>query len=226
MIYILKLIPRDWILNNLFDNAVRYNQTNGEINITVKCEKDHIHLSFANTGLKINKEHSLKIFDPFHQISHKKRSLQGIGMGLSIVKKIIEFTGGTISLENDCKLTTFKIIFPLSLPENSASVVSKLKKKIKPEEIITPKLIQNEYDEAKNTILVVDDNCQMLSFLIESLNPFYNVYWAEDGNAAFLLLPQIPKPDIILSDIMMDNVDGFQFITRLKSDSYYKSIPF
>ena len=213
------------IFNNLFDNAIRYNKTDGEVIVKVIPKKEQIHISFANTGMKIKKEHCQTIFDPYHQISHQKRSIQGIGMGLSIVRKIIQSAGGAINLFPDISKTIFKITLPSTSYPNTNNMVSTIKKRFIPEDIIKPKLIKVKFKPKNNTIFIVDDNVQMLSFLIENLNPLYNIFWAEDGEIALNLLSKIPKPDIILSDIMMDKMDGFQFISHLKQNNDYRSIP-
>lgn len=213
------------ILNNLFDNAIRYNKKGGRVNVSVKACNGILNLQVSNTGKIIAKKHYKTVFEPFRQVSCKKRNTQGIGMGLSIVRKIVEFAGGSIRLLENIGETTFELSIPLVCSDKLKKSCSGLKKKTRPAEIINTEITGNEYDEKKDTILIIEDNNQMLSFLVQSMSSLYNTYWAENGGDALNLLTQIPKPDIILSDIIMDGMDGFEFIKCLKHDSCYKSIP-
>jgi two-component system sensor histidine kinase ChiS len=86
----LKIDPEamDRIINKLLDNAVRYTLNGGEIGVELKTKKENVILVVADTGIGISGEQQEHICEPYYQIAHKKRNTQGIGLGLSIVKKI------------------------------------------------------------------------------------------------------------------------------------------
>ncbi len=87
-------------------------------------------------------------------------------------------------------------------------------------------LKEKEYDPGKKTILTVEDNTQMLKFIMNNLSGEYNFYYAVNGKDALDKLKSIRKPDIIISDIMMDQMDGYEFYDELMKDDSYRSIPF
>ena len=214
------------IFNNLFDNAIRYNKPEGIINIEVQAYEQELKVKIANTGKNIDRKNYSTFFKPFFQASREKSNYQGLGIGLSIVKNIFDYIGGSICICHENGMTTFKFAFPrISLKKNASSI--QIKSEISPKAgIINTKLKTFTHVEEKDTILIVDDNYQMLAFLAESLHPIYNVYCAKDGEKALIQLLKIPKPDLILSDIMMDKMDGYQLLTELKKQKKYSATPF
>ena len=81
------------------------------------------------------------------------------------------------------------------------------------------------YDESKLTILLIEDNLEMIAFLQESLKKNYNFYYSSNGEQALQKLQNIPKPDIIISDIMMDIMDGYEFYDIIQNNNSYNNIP-
>ena len=101
------------MLINIIDNAIKYTQPPGTIDISIKKSTQNIHLEISNTGAPIPPEDYEKIFDQFYRVdkSHSSRT-GGVGLGLAIVKKIVELHEGTISVTSDSGTTSFKIILP------------------------------------------------------------------------------------------------------------------
>ena len=217
----------DRIINNLLDNAVKYTCSNGKIDITLKADNKDIELIIKDTGIGISKEEQKKIFKPYYQISHNKRNIQGIGMGLNIVKMIIDKVKGNIKIESKKdKGTVFKIKLKRYYLKDNDRVEFISKNKKSTIDIMSIKLKEPKYKKDRHNIFVVEDNIQMLSYLQESLFDKYNFYYAVNGKDALEKIKRIKKPDLIISDIMMDEMDGYEFYEKLLKLDDYRLIPF
>ncbi|MBN2440249.1 MAG: substrate-binding domain-containing protein [Spirochaetales bacterium] len=225
----------DRILNNLMDNAIKYTQVSGRINVTLVRNAGHVLLSVDDNGPGIEQDKINHIYQPYYQLSGEIKSSQGIGMGLYIVKKIIDELKGSITVKSKKEKGT---CFVISLKESAGNETDSILKNreweqsylssatlpgkmsvIKPlkEELISPD---------KSTLLIVDDNHAMLSFLQSALKEKYNVFMASNVKEALIKLEKIPKPEIIVSDIMMDGMDGYEFLTSLTAVKEFSDIPF
>ena len=217
----------DRILNNLLDNAIKYNKPNGEIRIILKNNKKNIILIISDTGIGIDIEQQKNIFDPYYQLSHNKRNVYGIGIGLSIVKRIMDEIDGEINIKSELnKGTEFTIKFKeYHLKRNDiVNTYYEISKPIK--NTFNVKLKETVPQKNKYNILVVDDNYEMLLFLQNTMMEEYNFYYALNGKEALKKLNNIAKPDIIISDIMMDVMDGYEFYENISNNSKYNTIPF
>jgi len=217
----------DRVINNLIDNAIKYNKSGGEIGLELKSNQNKAVFVVEDTGIGIPVENKDAIFLPYKQISSNKRNLDGIGMGLYIVKKIIEELKGKITVESQIGKGT---IFSVTLDKHSLTDKDVVEKTTtsKPINLIkaVEKVEDTEYDEEKATILLVEDNTEMSDFLKNMLKELYNIYIAEDGSEALEKLDIISKPDIIISDIMMDKMDGIQFFDEINKNPDFSDILF
>ena len=103
------------VLNNLLENAVKYTPVQGEINVNLKNEKNTVKLLIQNSGVVISTDQIPHLFEPFYQLSQEKQNAQGMGMGLYIVKKILDSTGGQIQVSSSNDLgVVFSVLLPLS----------------------------------------------------------------------------------------------------------------
>ncbi|RPJ03640.1 MAG: response regulator, partial [Spirochaetaceae bacterium] len=214
------------IINNIVDNALKYNRRKGWIEISLSCNETHASLVVRNTGETIPSNVREKIFEPYYQLSGRKGNRQGIGMGLAIVKKILDECNGEICVESESGVTTMTITLPLGSTPASNAMHAGFEDAILPHESADFQLLPEEYHENRKTIFLAEDNKAMLFYLHKHLGEEYNVYYAADGNEALGKMEIIPLPDIIISDIMMDNMDGFAFLERLGADERFASIPF
>jgi signal transduction histidine kinase/DNA-binding NarL/FixJ family response regulator len=216
------------IIINLIENAIKFSDEDCRIEIVLKGFDERIMFSVQDCGLGIPVELQQKVFEPYYQIENKKESNQGMGLGLPIVKKIIQELNGTIRIEsNPKKQLGTKIIVTLqkyivSENEEIASRVSFPNLPASAENIISEK----NYDEKKDTLLLIEDNVSMINYLAKKLQENYNVYLALNGNEALKKLRRITViPDLILSDVMMDRVDGFAFAKIISNDPVYSHVP-
>lgn len=218
----------DRIINNVIENAIKYTSSGGTVLVDLDGDDDIVIFTVEDNGIGISLQQQEHIFKPYHQLSTKKRNIQGIGMGLNIVKMIVDSVNGRIELFSvKGQGTTFKILLNRSTGAGSNNT---LKEAISaaPVDYITRdrELIEKVPDAFKNNILLVEDNRDLLAFLKTNLENDYNVYFAFNGRDALTKLHIIGKPDIIISDIMMDVMDGGAFFKELSRDDYYADVPF
>jgi DNA-binding NarL/FixJ family response regulator len=153
-----------------------------------------------------------------------------LGLGLPIVKKVVQDLNGDIKIESD----------PNKEPGTKMSVILDRHKKLESESIaqntIKNKISSNSFEETnysevfhhpdRPTILLVEDNMSMVNYLTKKLQEKYNTYAALNGNEALSRLKTLPAtPDLIISDVMMDKLDGFTFAKILSKDAVYNHIP-
>jgi signal transduction histidine kinase/serine/threonine protein kinase len=223
------ILALERILNNLLDNALRYNKPGGKIDVSLKSKRGIIEMLVSDNGIGIEQRKIEKIFLPYYQISHEKQSIQGIGMGLAIVKNIVDSLHGRIIVKSRVNQgSSFKISLPQyvmkagDLPARDFNY----NEQINTLPLTAGSDYKEEIDQSKPNILLVEDNQDLLFFLKNKLGALYNMYCAVNGKEAIGKLKNIPRPDVIISDIMMDKINGYAlFDTLLKKDKY-KNIPF
>ena len=218
-------IALDRIFNNLLDNAIRYNSEGGSISVKLESADNKVVLAVANTGTGIPEAEMEEIFKPYHQIARKKRNIQGIGVGLNIVKQIIDDVGGSIKVESsEDGLTRFILVFEKNIDINAEGIFEISVPTISLNGIIEP--VQTAYCGNRKTLFIIEDNIRHLAFLQSSLEDEYNIFFAVNGREALNKLPGIPVPDLFLCDIMMDELDGFGFFEELSGIEKFSGIPF
>jgi len=217
----------DRVINNLLDNSIKYTENNGIINIILNEDKNHINLIVEDNGIGMNENTIKHIFEPYYQASHKKSNIQGIGMGLNIVKKIIDSVKGTIEvISKEKEGTKFKINILKHILKNNDEISDNIELSIPDSTIKNINLKNETYKKGRSNILIVEDNIELLAYLQECMNEKYNVFIAQNGQEALNKLDIIPKPHIIISDIMMDIMDGYKFYDELTKNGNYNGIPF
>ena len=205
------------ITSNLLSNAIKYAQSNIDISIYLSDNQKFIIVDISNDGELIAKEDQHRIFEPFFRRNEAK---PGTGIGLPLARSLAEMHNGSLVLLPD----TDKVIFRLTLP-----VIISLNNSTNDTKVLDIKtsasLIQQySFDENRCTILIVEDNPELLSLLGEELNHRYNIITATNGQQA---IEQVNKSNIqlIISDIMMPIMDGFELIRKLKSNPETSHIP-
>ncbi len=215
------------LMNNLLDNAIKYTPKGGGIHTYLSRDNGTIQFSVKDTGYGIPIDKQALVFKPFVQISTEKRNNQGMGMGLSIVRSIVTNLNGNISLSSqEEEGTEIKIeLKPHKLSEGERA--EKHRVQVPRQMIISSEELSDSLSGRKYTILIVEDELMMLAYLRTKLKAEYNVYLAENGIVALNKLCEMSKlPDIIVSDVMMDEVNGFDFLKILSETPEYNFIPF
>ena len=219
---------------NLLSNAFKFTPENGKITVRLlSLEKEDgrwIRFTIANTGSIISVEHIRNIFDRFYKIDMHHA---GSGIGLALVRAFVEMHGGTISVESDEKQGT---IFIVDLPVKSqdgelkiASSSSSITKSLSAaghETILAEEdeeLVRN-LDASKPSVLIIDDNSDIRSYVHGLLHIDYVVIEAVDGSEGIRKAMKY-VPDLIISDVMMPGIDGIECCRRLKSELQTCHIP-
>jgi signal transduction histidine kinase/DNA-binding response OmpR family regulator len=204
------------VLDNLISNAFKFTAAGGTITVTIESQKadelDEIKISIEDTGIGIPKEKLSKIFDRFFQVDDTStKQYEGTGLGLTIVKELVELHSGKIKVESEIG-TGSK--FTITLPVTKAS-----------EEILSEQThVSLDKDESRELILVVEDNPDVRSYIKENLENTYRVLEAVDGEDGIKKAIE-NIPDLIISDVMMPKADGYELCNKLKSDQRTSHIP-
>ena len=224
------------VIFNLLSNAFKYTSNKGNITVEVRKVASQAVVSVCDTGIGIPVEHISKIFDRFYQTDNASSSSSftlGTGIGLALAKGIMNMHHGKIEVESTVgEGTEFILSLPLGnrhfsdeemavtegresliIPEASVSSYGQLMA----EEIKEPESQKNMDEEDKPTILLVDDNTELLSMLEDIFLPMYNVYTACNGREGLEMAQQI-QPDLIVSDVIMPEMSGKDLCYKIKTN--------
>jgi ligand-binding sensor domain-containing protein/DNA-binding response OmpR family regulator/nitrogen-specific signal transduction histidine kinase len=202
------------ILNNLFLNAIRYSDY--LIEIELKNDDQYFIIIFNNDGQLIPSELKDKIFDPFFQVNRNKDTTSTSGIGLSLARSLVKLHNGFLYYESHDQLNSFV----LKLPFNQR----KIEKEIPSNDIV---IDENDSGQGKHNteiILIVEDNMEMLNFIADKLKEQFVVEKASNGVEAMKILEE-KNADLILTDVMMPEMNGFELCKNVKSKIEYNHIP-
>jgi signal transduction histidine kinase/ligand-binding sensor domain-containing protein/DNA-binding NarL/FixJ family response regulator len=213
-----------YIINNILSNAIRFTPKGGVIEVSTEgTDQDKAIIKVSDNGKGIPKENLPHIFDQYYSGDEEPNNLYNFGLGLPFVKELAEILHGEIKVESTPGKGT---AFTLSIPQK-APVTAVFKQS--PVDIIS----QNEHgifnasSKAGNnapTLLVVEDNPAVQSYLKSVLEPIYQVNVAVNGKEGFeFALQEIP--DLILTDVMMPVMDGIEMTDQLKKNPLTSHIP-
>jgi len=212
------------IINNLISNAIKYSNSNTSVYFTFNITESNLIISVKDEGLGISEKDKEMIFERFYQTSNNK-TIGGFGIGLSLISELVKRLEGTIDLESELnKGSIFKVSLPYKL-SNFNTNTSLVKNEFK---LLTDYLPQDEVFNSKENypkVLIVDDNTQMTSYLKEIFSGFLDCTFAFNGKEAITKVKDTAF-DLIISDVRMPEMDGFQFKKALNETSDYREIPF
>lgn len=218
----------DKIMFNLLSNAFKYTPANGVVNVTVqvvsKNDIEYAQIFVSDTGTGIPQEKMPYIFDRFYG---NELGVESNGIGLSLTKDLVELHSGVITVESQINIgTTFTITFPIERQTYSFDELEKAEFNSTYISYQEP-MPADKVAEAKNDqvhILVVEDNPDLLTIIANSLSRLYNVVTAGNGVEALRVLKD-QDVDLIVSDIMMPEMDGLTLCKTIKSDIDVCHIP-
>ncbi|MDG4717028.1 hybrid sensor histidine kinase/response regulator transcription factor [Winogradskyella marincola] len=208
------------IINNLVSNSIKYGFEGGKIEITMTESFEGLILKVEDDGTGISKKDLPHVFERFYQVNlpNNKSNSTGSGIGLALVYDLVKLQKGEIQIESQ----TGK--------KSGTTITIKLPYK-KVEDITEPKLsIENQLlpqvnnDKDMPTVLIVEDNKEMLEFLSISLKPYYKIVLSESAEKGLKIAKAI-IPEIIISDVMMTNMDGLELCKKLKKNIATNHIP-
>jgi signal transduction histidine kinase len=242
------------VVLNLVFNALKFTPSGGRVTLAANRQGDQYQISVADTGMGISEKNLPHVFDRFWQADDSsKRKFQGVGIGLALVKELVEIQSGQVKVESQVgKGTTFTATLPYQAAETVSSPAQVIPEADAPTvsngtTVTSEEWLANLYrraelfpaltsvqdalrpvETARNgtqpTILVADDEPDMLRFLKSQLSRQYHVLEAVDGSQAVEKASQF-LPDIILLDMMMPEKDGLQACKEIREKSSTQTIP-
>ena len=217
------------IVYNLLSNAFKYNKPNGFVQVTLNEVDDNgkrsLSFSVKDGGIGMSKEKLPDIFNRFYDGDYRKQEETGTGIGLSLTKTLVELHHGRITVESNPGVgTEFTVYIPLNAEYYSQDEIDNLNTEGNDENDninINQKII---FNEDLRTILLVDDNQELLRVVAEPLRDKYNVVTAENGLDALGKIELYPI-DLVVSDVMMPEMDGFTLCSKIKESIDTSHIP-
>lgn len=194
------------VMSNLVSNALKFTPNGGTISVNLYQRGDRLHIDVSDTGHGISSDKLAHIFEPFYTTGDTGET-KGTGIGLALTQEIISHLNGTITAESQVgKGTTFHIVMPIQ--NRSADPVTETE-------------IGNS---GKPIIVVAEDNADVADLLCTQLEPFYEVVAARDGVEALKRAGEI-IPDLVITDVMMPNMDGMALARAIRANDLTAHIP-
>jgi signal transduction histidine kinase/ligand-binding sensor domain-containing protein/DNA-binding response OmpR family regulator len=228
------------VFYNLISNAIKFSPPDEKIDVRVTPHLQYVDISITNTGVGIPKDKLPFVFNRFYQIDESiQRDHEGTGIGLALVKEIVELHNGEINVfsENE-KETTFKIRLNVGRAQfNPEQVIEHIPDTVETEalnqdlieemvsEEVMPERGLSEADKKEaQIILLVEDNFDLRNYISEQLEDDFTIFEAEDGEKGLEMAEKL-IPDLIVSDIMMPKMDGYELCKKVKTDIKTSHIP-
>lgn len=219
------------IIFNLLSNSFKNTPPKGSISVESKITFDSgqkmIHIDVVDNGKGIPRENLDNIFERFYQLGNKSGSVSGGGIGLSFCKSLVMLLGGEISVASEPGVETrFSVVIPSKpIAEHGVDNISRSEKSFIKDWIpLAPDIIRHTLMAPENgatkeyAILIVENEVDVQTFLISTLSQKYNITIANNGVEALEKIIH-KEPDLVISDVMMPEMDGFQLCERIKSDT-------
>ena len=233
----------DKVMMNLLSNAFKYTNDSGKIEMSVEVGTDdhekgplhnYVEISIKDTGIGLDKDDIERIFQRFYRADNKMTSVtMGMGIGLNYSQMLVRMHHGTIKADNRKDGQTGSV-FSFRLPLGNSHIPAE--DMVDSDQIARPQLERNraslDYDEPTDEshfkgnfrVLVVDDDDSMLDYLSDSLKHSYKVITARNGKEG-LKYAVSQMPDLIITDVVMPEMDGIQLVKALKGNSLVSHIP-
>lgn len=240
----------DKIIYNLLSNSAKYTQPQGSVSLQVRTNNtyDHITIVVKDTGIGLSKEQQKHLFQRFFDGNYRKMHTFGTGLGLALTRDLVELHGGTISCESEeGKGTTFVVTIPinkeafdksqidekhqidLDTPHSSILDITKGlsgKLKLSTSDNSVADTASDSEDTANDAyhILLVEDNMELLMVMQTLLSQKYKIYIAKNGREALEQIQQL-ELDLVISDVMMPEMDGNELTQHIKNTPETSHLP-
>jgi len=236
------------VIYNLLSNAFKFTKKNGKIVFSVELKSnldDQIEIKIKDNGIGIPEVSKKNIFTRFFQVNDRSIQNSGTGVGLALSKSIVELHGGDISLSEEEEETWATTVFKISLLlgfkhlddfkivknkgvlaiDDTPSVSLNSNEIVLDDENDTEDSVQEEtLDDNRKTLLIIDDNKEVLCFLKDILKIDYRVLKFENAIEALKFM-ELEIPDLIISDVMMPEMDGYELCKIVKTNQSTNHIP-
>lgn len=230
----------DKIIYNLLSNAIKFTAENGRVQVflnqVLEQEQETVQLIVEDTGIGIEPTALQNIFNRFYQAdSSSTRHFGGTGIGLALVKELVELQNGTVHASSQVGIgTTFKILLPVSPISATSTPISEQAPASIPETILNgaatavPTIVEKistSPNGKKLDLLIIEDNAEMRQYIRTCLDKSrYNILAAQDGQEGIEKAMEV-VPDLIISDIMMPRKNGFEVVEAIRKHVGTSHIP-
>lgn len=216
------------IIFNLLSNAFKYTHEKGLVMLQISANDDFVNIAVTDNGTGIDKAELDKIFERFYQAKNVSSNVQpGTGIGLAMVKSYVELHHGkVIATSSPATGTCFEISIPLGHKHFAKDEVEMLTTTENISEEIPEQVIENLKIKPSSTysVLIVEDNYEIRKYIRNELAECFEVHEADNGKEGILKAKEI-VPDLIISDVIMPEIDGMELCKILKSDIATSHIP-
>jgi CheY-like chemotaxis protein/anti-sigma regulatory factor (Ser/Thr protein kinase) len=213
------------IMTNLISNAIKFSPQHSELHIKLnKTDASTLQIEVADQGYGIDQAELPFIFDRFYQVENTEHKVsQGTGVGLALTKELVELFNGNINVTSKVNNgTTFTIQLPIA--NNATTTPAAQIEREMTIGTVVPQINDVISDDDANSVLIVEDNADMARYIASCLKPNYKITFAKDGKEG-LELASAQIPDIIVTDVMMPIMDGFELTQKLQADANTNHIP-
>lgn len=233
----------DKVLVNILSNAFKFTPDNGSITVTLKIinspdeqsvRPDTFEITVADTGIGLEESKMERIFERFYQIDNSLTQVNfGTGIGLHLAKSLVELMHGKLFARNRDDISGSEFIIRMPLGKDHLTDMEYTVDKLQIQHQNTKKIVFTETDEPNKTgvrpktkyrVLIVDDEVEIRHYLTSELGPVYRIAECPNGKEALEYVLQ-HKPDLVISDVMMPEMDGITLCKKIKSNQNTKHIP-
>lgn len=214
------------IVTNLVSNALKYTPSNGKVNIKGNILAGKLYVEVKDNGIGLSKEDQNRIFERFYRGAESGEYIQGSGIGLSLVKELVNLHGGDIQVSSELgNGSTFTLLLNLEdISDTEPDLKSKSTKLDSGQQNAEP--VQFSIPTTnKPLLLLVEDNDDLRFYLGGELKGYFEIVMAKDGEEGWKKALEI-TPEMIVSDWMMPKMDGIELCKRVKQDTATSHIPF
>ncbi|MEJ1239258.1 ATP-binding protein [Chryseolinea sp. T2] len=219
------------IIHNLLSNAFKFTSSGGEIVLSLRVVGKYAEVVVSDTGIGIAKDDLTKVFDRFYQVDNSQtRGYEGSGLGLTLTKELVDLHRGKISVTSQKGLgTTFTVTLPLlkhRLHRNNSVAPKILDQSATNNQEVDRHVNNHEVDSSlhQHRVLIVEDNPDMAHYIRSILSDNYQVTEARNGKEGMMKAEE-GVPDLVVSDIMMPEMDGYKLCQALKMKELTCHIP-
>ena len=234
----------DKIIYNLLSNAAKYTRQNGKVQLDVRTNQtyDHVIIKVTDNGIGMSPEQMKGLFHRFYDGDYRRTQNTGTGLGLALTRDLVYLNGGNIKCDSEEGVgTTFTVTIPINKEAFATSQIDETHKvdlsqplssildmanrlRAKDAPLASPTPPEEAVDDDSYKILIVEDNVELLMLMKQLLSQKYRVLSATNGVEA---LKEIEgnELDLIISDVMMPEMDGNELTHRVKTDPNYSHLP-